>query len=158
MDVLLRNRGELGLTDAQVLRLEALDEQRETQVAALQARLAERKKAAESASGDRPADIGTGNGRGGGAGAGTSRGMASTAGPGTRGGGRAPPLTGRKDDELSRLRQRMDDADTRAYVDAVTQVLTEAQRERAEKLASAYREALFDYREALRRRGGPLEE
>ena len=157
MDVLLRNRGELGLTDDQVLRLEAIDQARETQAAALRAQFAERKRAAEEKS-DRPADIGTGSGRpAAGAGSSTNHALGSTAGPGARG-GRTSPLGNRKEDAFTRLRARLDELDTRAYADAVTQVLTEAQRAPAEKLASAYREALFDYQEALRRRGGALPE
>jgi hypothetical protein len=152
VDVLLRNRGELELTDDQVLRLEALDEAREGEAAALRTQLAERKRAAtEQAAGDRPADIGTGSGRTG-ANPGSARGMGSSAGPGR--GGRTPPLGGKKDEALARLRDRIDAADTRAYRLAVTEVLTHAQREKADRLASAYREALFDYREALRLRGG----
>jgi hypothetical protein len=154
VDVLLRHRGELSLTEAQVSRLEALDAQLESDLATLRARLADRKRAKAEAS-DRPADIGTGSGRpppGSSAGSG-NRAMASTAGPASRGGS-GPVLGPRKEDELTRLRQRMDDADTRAYVTAATEVLSEAQRPTAERLASTYREALYDYQEALRLRGG----
>ncbi len=157
VDVLLRNRGELELTDEQVRRLELLDEQRETQAAAVRAQLAERRRAQEEKAAERPSDIGTGSGRTPGA-AGPPHGMGSSAGPSTRG-GRTPPLGGRRDEGLARLRQKLDDLDSRAYADAVTEVLSPGvQRDKAEKLASAYREALFDYREAVRRRGGPPED
>jgi hypothetical protein len=150
--VLLRHRGELALTDDQVLRLEALDEQREADVTALRAQLAERRRAQDSKSAERPADIGTGSGRG--PASSGARGMGSAAGPSTRGLG--GPVLGPKrgEDALSRLRQRIDEVDTRAYVRATTEVLTDAQRTPAERLASAYREALYDYHEALRLRGG----
>jgi hypothetical protein len=157
VDVLLRHQGELALTDDQVLRLQALDDAREAEVATLRTQLAERRRALENkASGDRPADIGTGNGRqqGGGMGGmagGSARAMSSSAGAGHS--GKAPPLAGKRVDEVSRLRQKIDDADTRAFVDASSQVLTAAQRPEAEKLASSYREALFDWQQASLARG-----
>lgn len=59
----------------------------------------------------------------------------------------------RADPELrERLLARIDDADTRAFVDAETKVLAESQRTGAEKVASDYRARLFDFREAMKSR------
>lgn len=165
MDVLLRHRGELGLTDPQVARLEALDEQREADVASLRAQLkalretrakAGKDVASGAVSAGGPGTMGGGRGGlGGSFGHGGAAPMGRAPGGGGRtGAGRLP----RGDDEVERLRQKMDDADTRAFVDAQTEVLTEAQRPEAERLASAYRAALFDFREALRQRHGEAEE
>jgi hypothetical protein len=152
VDVLLRHRGELALTDDQVARLEALEERRAAEVATLRDQLAELGKQLENKGGDRPADIGTGSGRTPGTGGRGMGGMGSSAGSGRS--GRPPPGTTHRQNELLRLTQKVDDADTRAFVDAVSEVLTAAQRPRAENLATVYREALFDYQEAVRRRGG----
>jgi hypothetical protein len=144
--VLLRHRGELGLTDDQVARLEILDERREGEVRSLRTQLAELRKADAKAGKD------------------VASGAVSPGGPGMGGMGRSrggmgrhegAPRAGRgtpMDGEFDRLRQRIDDADTLAFVDANSEVLTEAQRPEAERLASAYRAALYDFRAAARAR------
>lgn len=52
---------------------------------------------------------------------------------------------------------QLDDNDTRAYLETEEHVLTEPQRSRAREIASAYREALYDWQHpsAARSRGGP---
>lgn len=152
LDVLLRHRSELQLTEDQVERLERLDDKRESEVAALRTELAERKRAHQEGSGAKGPASGSnapppGMSSRGMGGAGTrGRGMGGGMG---RGQGSVAP---RDPSEFERIHQKIDDADTRAFVDAHSMVLTEAQRPTAEKLASEYRAALFDYREEMRKR------
>jgi hypothetical protein len=49
---------------------------------------------------------------------------------------------------------QLDDNDTRAYLEA-EQLLTEQQRPRAQEIASAYREALYDQQHPSRRHEAP---
>lgn len=148
----LARRGELGLGDAQVKQLEERE-------AALQRQLGEIRqgsgarppggpgqpegRADRGGAGSRPGDDHApaseargGQGRGGGR-------------HGSRGAGRAAPA----DSPAARsaeLQQRLDDADTAAWV-AAEELLPEAQREPARAVAERYREALADQREAERR-------
>jgi hypothetical protein len=154
LDVLLRNRSELGLTDEQVAKLETMDEARETEVASLREQLQPKKKDDEG--GGRPAPTGgmgaqpppgMGNGMGAARGGG-GRGM----GRGGMGGGQGGSRAAADPDRLHRLRGKIDDADTRSFLEAQNDVLTERQREPAGKMASAYRAMLYDYNEALRAR------
>ncbi len=155
IQTLLRHRGELNFDSEQVARLEELEQQRTLQIAPLmegaQAAAERRssapndgKKLAPRLTPDLPPNMRD-----------ASEGAAaSKLGP-----------TGRRDwmyedkgplnvdDEINRLIQKMDDIDSRSYVDAITQVLMPAQRPAAEKLANDYRAALFDYREDRRTRG-----
>lgn len=153
--MLLRHRGELGLTEDQVTRLELIDEQREKDVAALRLQVRELRAAREKTGKDVASGVVSPRGQGmGGARGGTGGGgMGRHGAPG--GGGARPPA---EHDELERLRLRMDDADTRSFIDAQSEVLTEGQRPAAEKLASAYRAALFDFRAAIRWGRGDVEE
>jgi hypothetical protein len=52
------------------------------------------------------------------------------------------------------LLTQLDDNDTRAYLEA-EQLLTEQQRPRAQEIASAYREALYDQQHPSRRHEAP---
>jgi hypothetical protein len=153
LDVLLRHRSELQLTDDQIERLERLDDQREREVAALRTELAERKRAHQEGSGGAKGPASGSNApppgmssRGMGGAGNRGRGMGGGMG---RGQGSVAP---RDPSEFERLHQKIDDADTRAFVDAHSMVLTQAQRPAAEKFASDYRAALFDYREEMRKR------
>lgn len=159
--MLLRHRGELGLTEEQVTRLELLDEQREKDVAALRLRARELRTARGKTGKDVASGVVSPRGQGMGGARGGMGGMGSMGGGGMGrhgaqgGGGARPPA---EHDELERLRLRMDDADTRSFIDAQSEVLTEGQRPAAEKLASAYRAALYDFRAAVRRGRGDVEE
>lgn len=161
IDVLLRHRGELGLTEEQVTRLELLDEQREKDVAALRLRVRELRTAHGKTGKDVASGVVSPRGQSMGGARGGMGGMGSMGGGGMGrhgaqgGGGARHPA---EHDELERLRLRMDDADTRSFIDAQSEVLTEGQRPAAEKLASAYRAALYDFRAAVRRGRGDVEE
>ena len=158
IDVLLRHRGELGLTEDQVTRLELLDEQREKDVAALRLRVRELRTAREKTGKDVASGVVSprGQGMGGARGGMGSMGGGGMGRHGAQGGGGARPPA--EHDELERLRLRMDDADTRSFIDAQSEVLIEGQRPAAEKLASAYRAALYDFRAAVRRGRSDVEE
>jgi hypothetical protein len=151
LDVLLRHRSELGLTDEQVTKLEAMDEARETEVASLREQLQPKKN--DEGGGRAPPTGGLGSqpppgmGNGMGAARGGGRGMGGMQ-RGMQGGSRAPS----DPDRLHRLRGKIDDADTRSFLQAQNDVLTEQQREPAGKMASTYRALLYDYNEALRAR------
>ena len=111
----LLHREELGLAPAQVDALSHRDDALAKEDEALRARVA----------------------------AGSSTGTATPAGtPGRSGhhGGRRPQAQAHAPDALTQL----DDNDTRAYLEVEEQVLTEAQRPRARRIASEYREALYD--------------
>ncbi len=149
LDVLLRHRGELGLTDEQVARLEQLDDARESEVASIREQLKpapkeERSPPTGGLGSQTPAGMGNAASRGGGRGMG-GMGMG-------RGGGAAAGKPQQDLERLDRLRMKIDDADTRAFIDAQTQVLAPAQRGPAEKLASAYRAQLYDFNAALKAR------
>ena len=158
--MLLRHRGELALTDDQVTRLELMDEQREKDVAALRLQMKELRGARQKAGKDVASGVVSPRGQGGMGGGGRGMGGGGMGGGGMgrhgapAGGGARPP----DQDELERLRLRIDDADTRAFIDAQTEVLTEAQRPAAEKLASAYRAALYDFRAAVKRGHGEADD
>jgi hypothetical protein len=142
LDVLLRHRAELNLTAAQVERLEGLDGRLERETAGARDALA----ALRASRARKPAAGGFGMGRGGGDLSGGGR---------HGGGGGARPAAGPSPaEQRDALLEQLDDADTRAFFEAHDQVLTAAQRPAAEQLASAWRAALVDFREALRARGG----
>ena len=117
---ILLHRDELRLTPEQVAALERRDDQLARDDAPLRAQLA---KPTSSAS---PAPSPTSGGSSG------------------RGGHHARPAglsdTRRPADPLTRL----DDNDTRAYLEVEEKVLTASQRPRAQEIASQYREALYD--------------
>ncbi len=114
----LLHREELRLTATQVDALGRRDEELQREDAALRARLAAGSEVPAAA----PQASMTGAGRGG------------------RHGGRRPSTQAHAPDLLTRL----DDDDTRAYLEVEAQVLTEQQRPRAQQIASQYREALYD--------------
>jgi len=121
----LLHRDELGLTAAQVDALQQRDDALAREQAAIRKRLA---------SGPDPRSA--------------SPSPSGSPGHGRHRGSPPPPSQTRPPDLLTRL----DDDDTRAYLDA-EQLLTEQQRPRAQEIASAYREALYDQQHPSRRPG-----
>jgi hypothetical protein len=140
----LLHRDELKLTDDQVKALHDLDEE-----------LAERAKAlSERPSGGAHPDGGVASHRGGGAGAGGGAGggggrMHMTGGRGGgrgMGGGGFHGTSSGQPKGVRSLEERLDDADTRAYLQAEEEILDPAQRDRAREIAEQYREDLYDRR------------
>lgn len=155
----LGHRGELGLTDAQVARLEALDDALASERSELGRAAAAPPAGEGSPAGDRGASDGA-RPEAGAAGGGPSR-MGGPGGPGMAGGRSGDGMRGpgggggdrrRADrgpsDEA--VRTQLDDADTRAYLRA-EEALAPEQRDRAREIASEYRAALYDAREAHRK-------
>jgi hypothetical protein len=140
------HRTELGLTDDQVGEIEQRDQQREGENAAVREEMEKRGQKGP------PAPSGTsGSGNGG-----TPQGMhGGGMGGGMHGGrmgGRSPASGsgGEKEaDRASTLQDRLDENDTKAYLDAES-VFTEAQKARAREIASDYREELYERRENAR--------
>lgn len=114
----LLHREELGLTGAQVDALRRRDDALAREDEAIRARLASSSEPRVTP----PQAAGSVPGRGG------------------RHGSRPAASHGHAPDLLTQL----DDNDTRAYLEIEQQVLTEQQRPRAQEIASAYREALYD--------------
>ncbi len=159
----LARRGELGLDGAEVKRLEERD-------AALQKRLAEIREQSGAAESRGPGKAGRGS---------TARPSADApappsspsdpahdgAGSGSYGGGRhrgGGGYGGHRTEKASRpgqdpgtraaqLQQRLDDADTAAWLEAET-LLEKPHREPARDVAETYREALADQRDAERQK------
>ncbi|BDG02266.1 hypothetical protein [Anaeromyxobacter oryzae] len=154
----LGHRGELGLTEAEVARLEALDD------ALANERIELRKAAGPAGRGGEAAparEARDGKQAEDGGGAGSEPRMGGRGGPGMGGrpgggmGGRgAAPGGGHRAAERGAsedaLRSRLDDADTRAYLRA-EEVLAPGQRDRAREIASEYRAALYDARDGQKR-------
>lgn len=149
----LAHRSELALTDEQVATLAVAD-------AELQQKF-DRLRAEGALPAQPPAEAGRGPGHGGGpqpppGPGGTGGGPLGGGGPGAKD---KPP----KDEKLAEaLRRRpdvaqaivnakLDEADTTAFL-KIERVFTAAQLERAREFANAYREQLFDRREAQRKR------
>lgn len=152
----LEHREELALTPDQVQRLEEYDEKLAARNATLREGSASAYTAAGSdagppAQGSTPSGqrggVNMSGGRRGGGGMGMGRGGRSGGGP-----RRNAPAEERSGESLE---QRMDDNDTRAYLEAEEQVLDPGQRERARAIAEEYREKLYDRREQLGRRPTP---
>jgi hypothetical protein len=143
----IQHRAELGLTDDQVRDLELIDQKREAADAAVRDELAKQEQVAHpSAAGSNPA----GGSSGGGSGTAPGPGPGSGMGGGMRGGGMhgrgMPRPTGpSRADREAAAQQRLDDDDTKAFLDA-EEVLTPAQREQAREIASDYRAQLYDRR------------
>jgi hypothetical protein len=149
--VVLR-RAEIGLSDEQVGEMEQIDQKREAEDAAAREELDRERKQAQSAA---PA------GGGGGGGSSASRGMhGGGMGGGMRGGGMhgggmggrpAAAASGgaKRTDRQGILEDRLDDNDTKAYLDA-EELLTDAQKGPAREIASDYRERLYQEREIAR--------
>ena len=115
----LAHRTELGPSDVQVEAMQRRDEQLQRENDALRARTT--RTAASASSGSPPPSGGHAGGRH----------PPRSAGSPTRAPG--DPLT------------RIDDNDTRAYLEVEEGILTAAQRPRAQEIASRYREALYDW-------------
>lgn len=152
LDAILMHKVELQLTEQQENRLRDIDDAREVRAQeatqAFRARVEGERKAeaglppsggASSRGGVSP---GMGGGRGGGMRGGGGRGGL---GGGSNGGGRRGPPA-----EIEALDARLDDADTQAFF-AAEPLLTPAQLELARKFASTYREALYNWRQAMKR-------
>jgi hypothetical protein len=131
--------------------MEQIDRKREEENAAAREEL---EKEHKPASPGRPAGAGSGGGpgasqgmRGGGMGGGMRGGGMRG---GRMGGGMPAGSTGaKKTDRQAVLEDRLDENDTKAYLDAEN-VLTEAQKGRARDIASDYREQLYEQREMAR--------
>jgi hypothetical protein len=120
---ILAHRDELALAEAQVRQLEARDDQLARENAPLRARLEGSPDPSGASRSGSVAPVGSPPGRPGG---------------GARHGGTRDPA--RPADPIA----RMDDNDTRAYLEIEANVLTEAQRPRAQEIASEFRSALYD--------------
>jgi hypothetical protein len=123
----LLHRDELGLTAEQVEALLRRDDQLARDDAPLRAQLAKPGSSSASPTSVSPPASGGGSSRG-----------------GRHGHPGASSDTRRPADPLTKL----DDNDTRAYLEVEQQVLTAAQRPRAQEIASKYREALYDQQHA----------
>jgi hypothetical protein len=119
----LLHREELRLTETQVEALQRRDDELAREDAALRAQVAKSHPSTSASGAAPPPASGGSSGRGGR--------RPHQGGPGEA---RRPadPLT------------RLDDNDTRAYLEVEERLLTEAQRPRAQAIASQYREALYD--------------
>jgi len=133
--------------------MEKIDQKREEENAAAREELEKERKQGTSG---RPAAAGSGGGpaanqgmRGGGMGGGMRGG--GMRGGRMGGGGFAPSgsSAAKKTDRQGVLEDRLDENDTKAYLDAEG-VLTEAQKSRARDIASDYREQLYDERAIAR--------
>jgi hypothetical protein len=144
------HRAELGLTDEQVGEMEQRDQQREGENAAVREEMEKKGQKGPSApsstggSGNGGAPQGTHGAMGGG--------MHGGGMHGGRMGGRSPASGsggGKDADRAATLEDRLDENDTKAYLDAES-VFTEAQKARAREIASDYREQLYERRESAR--------
>lgn len=154
IDAVLSHTVELHLTDAQVERLRTLDDEREQTLADLGIHRPKK----TTPTGEVP-PVGSAMNRRSGMGRGSMGGPSGMGGMGGRGlgmggGGHA----GRAADDpeaqarLEERQQRIDDADTQAFLQAVD-TLSPEQQEPARAIASRYREALYDFRNAMKKRG-----
>jgi len=157
----LAHRQELSLTDGQLQQLTAIDDRLNAQLAEIHAH-APRASRKVAAGGSRP-DARPGDGRdaqgeplpGAAGDPSAGRGVGRGGRMGGMGGGRhraegasdaSPPRT--RADELA------DDADSKAFAEAEA-ALTDEQRPRAREFAEQFREALYDWRQAMRSRKRP---
>lgn len=142
LDAILMHTSELKLTELQEKQLRDIDDARE--VRAQEATQAFRARV----EGERKAEAGLppsgGGGKmGGGRGGGMHGGGGHSGGASSGGGRRGPPA------EIEALDAKLDDADTQAFF-AAEPLLTPAQLELASKFASSYREALYNWRQAMK--------
>jgi hypothetical protein len=137
----LLHRDELQLSDDQVKAIQDLDEELAARAKALTDR---------PPGGARP-DGGAGQPRGSGGGGGKrmhmmgGRGGSGSAPQGTAGSGFRGSSSGSPKGARS-LEERLDDADTRAYLQTEEEILNPEQRDRAREIAEKYREDLYDRR------------
>lgn len=158
LDAVLAHRSELQLDDVQVARLSGLDDERERKASALRAELLERSPGRNPrADGPDASPTAAGAQAPGPTGIEPPSGMGRLGGRG-RGGerGQLGPMPDETRDERLRLLERLDDLDTQAFLSA-DGVFTDAQRARAQAIASKYREALFDFRAAMKARRQPAD-
>lgn len=132
----IQHRGELGLTDAQIETMEKRDREREEEDRALRAEDEKKKKAADEAARNAQNAAPPGRAAGGGMRGGGMRGMG------------APPPGGHfaAKPRGESLEERLDAADTKAYLD-IEDVLAPSQRDPAREIASDFRAQLYDRRE-----------
>jgi hypothetical protein len=132
---ILQHRAELGLTDEQAQKLQARDDQLDTQNAGLHEPGTQRK---------RPDGEAGGGMRHGGMG-----GMGGMGGGGMRGGRHSGGSSAQRESHIESVQEQRDANDTAAFTE-IESVLTEVQRPKAEAIASEYREQLFHQREVLK--------
>lgn len=125
----LQHRAELGLTEEQAQKLQARDDQLETDNAGLHEPGTPRKRPDGEQGGMRGGGMGMGGG-------GMHHG---------RGGGGGP----RRESHIESVQQQRDANDTAAFTE-IESLLTEAQRPKAEAIASQYRDQLYHQREVLK--------
>jgi hypothetical protein len=152
LDAVLAHRTELNLTTEQTEQLQAIDDAREHSVVELRGASGEHhgrggargmptgNPSGDPASNARPPGMGGGGGRGGG-GMGRGSGLG-----GLHGGARGAEETS----ATEQVQAKLDDADTQAFLKGEA-LLQEPQKEPARVIASKYREALFNYREAMKK-------
>jgi len=141
------HRAELGLTDEQVGEMEQRDQERERENAVVREEMEKKNQKVASAS-----SSGSGGAAQGMHGCGTGGGMHGGGMHGGRMGGRSPASgsgSGKESDRAATLEDRLDENDTKAYLD-VESVFTEAQKAGAREIASDYREHLYEQRENVR--------
>ena len=146
----VQQRAKLGLTDDQVRDLEEIDREREKADSAFTDEMTQKQKAAQAAAASAGSSPPAGGGRGGGMRGGGMRGGGM--GGGGMGGRRGPTQASNGTAPVT-LQDRLDENDTKAFLDA-EQVLTEAQRDEAREIASDYRAQLYERREVERQRSG----
>jgi hypothetical protein len=130
----LEHRAELGLTEEQVEKLQARDDQREKADASLRDELAAASHGSGSTSSEgSPAPSSSPGG-----------GMGGHRGGGRMGRSSSSPAAA-PGSHAQAIQTKLDDDDTRAFLEAEP-VFTDAQREKAEDIAGAYRAQLFDRR------------
>jgi hypothetical protein len=128
----IAHRGDLALSDDQVERLQARDNELEKAQATLRSAF-DRKQAGVSSHPAQQPGMGMGGGGG------RHRNQPRSAAPTT------PAPT------LKNLEEQMDDNDTRAYLAAEAAVLSEKQRDPARDVAEKYREDLYEQRDQAER-------
>ena len=164
IDAVVSHRSELELTDEQVTKLQALDDERERKASEVRAELqAARGDSTERHGGGTRGGPASGNGSpagmspggmgsGGMGGGGMGRGGMGRMGGGHGGMGPAAGPGAAQGHDAQQAWVRLDDLDTQAYLSTESIFKDDAQRERAAIVATKYREELFNFREAMKRR------
>ena len=146
------HRVEIGLTDEQVSEMEELDQKRETENAAVREEMGKKSQQGQAAPSSNSGAGSRSVASQGIQGSGMGGGMRGGGMHGGRMGGRsaAPGAgSGKEADRAAALDDRLDENDTKAYLDAEN-VLTEAQKTRTREIASDYRERLYEQGETAR--------
>jgi hypothetical protein len=150
LDAILMHQAELQLTELQEKQLHDIDDAREVRAQEATQAFRARVEGERKAEAGLPPSGGSMRGGGGSPGMGGGRGGGMRGGGGRggmggeRGGGRRGPPA-----EIEALDAKLDDADTQAFF-AAEPLLTPAQLELARKFASNYREALYNWRQAMK--------